>query len=226
MAESNHPIKRFVHWIAPNAAWDMVKWIGGSTVLGSIWHFFLLEYHRSSVDWIWLGVSFGAGLLLILLAARFQSKVTAKDSQNASSTALANTLAPTLREISLASGSAVLFWHYSAAAKELVEMLDRLWHHWNNAGEHLVYPLTINPSIRPLHETIALCIEHRDFKVLYGNHIEHLQQQFPSFTSRTMVYGFPSKVEYPDAITALREHAELLNKVGNDSWEARNGGTS
>jgi hypothetical protein len=69
----NGRIRRFIHLIAPNAIWDVVKWIGGSSMLTSIWHLCLKEFHRAPVDWSWLLVLFGGGVILTLIGTWRQS---------------------------------------------------------------------------------------------------------------------------------------------------------
>jgi hypothetical protein len=43
-------------------------------MLTSIGHFVRLEYHRSPVDWWWLGTLFGVGIILIVLATLLQHR--------------------------------------------------------------------------------------------------------------------------------------------------------
>lgn len=74
MVESDSPLKRFIHWIAPNAIWDVIKWIGGSSMITSVGHLCWLELHRAPVDWYWLAGLFGVGVILIVVAAIVQPR--------------------------------------------------------------------------------------------------------------------------------------------------------
>ena len=89
MAKHLAHIRKWVRWVAPNAIWDLVKWIGGSSMMTSIGRVFWLEYHRSPVDWWWLVCLMGAGLLLVVVGAWHQQK-------SAAPTFEANGVVPTL----------------------------------------------------------------------------------------------------------------------------------
>lgn len=76
MAVTDNRLKRFVHWIAPNAIWDIIKWIGGSAIMTSIGRFFWLEFHRSPIDWYWLGALVMVGIGFVLVATWGQRRRT------------------------------------------------------------------------------------------------------------------------------------------------------
>ena len=82
MAEDSK-FRRLWRWFAPNPIWDVVKWIGGSTVMSSFAHFCWLEFHRSRVDWWWLASLIVVGAFLTVLGTwrerEYSQKVIATD---------------------------------------------------------------------------------------------------------------------------------------------------
>jgi hypothetical protein len=76
MVEKEGRIGRFIHWIAPNAIWDLIKWIGGSSLMTSIGRIIWLRIHQSPIDWYFLGGLFLFGILLLLIAAWRQSRTS------------------------------------------------------------------------------------------------------------------------------------------------------
>jgi len=77
MAKRAMHIRKWVRWVAPNAIWDFVKWIGGSSVLTSIGHACWLEFHRTPVDWYWFAALFFGGLLLVVIGVWRERKAPA-----------------------------------------------------------------------------------------------------------------------------------------------------
>jgi hypothetical protein len=43
--------RKWFRRMAPNAAWDFIKWLGGSSVISAIWKAISETYHHSPVDW-------------------------------------------------------------------------------------------------------------------------------------------------------------------------------
>jgi hypothetical protein len=82
MPESEGKIKKFVHWIAPNAIWDLVKWIGGSSMLTSVWNVCSREFHKNPVDWMLYSIFFGVGLILVIVGAMRQAREAGRSNQN------------------------------------------------------------------------------------------------------------------------------------------------
>jgi len=74
MANQESRFRRFLHWIAPNAIWDVIKWIGGSSIMASIGRFCWLEFHKSPVDWYWLAGLLIVGIILTFVGVFFQRR--------------------------------------------------------------------------------------------------------------------------------------------------------
>ncbi len=66
MPKHRFSIKKWWRRLAPNAIWELLKWIGGSTMLTSIGHLISREYHRSPIDWWELAGLMGLGLILVI----------------------------------------------------------------------------------------------------------------------------------------------------------------
>lgn len=49
----------------------------------------------------------------------------------------------------------------------------------------------------------------------------YLRQEVPNFNSRVIAFGFPSDAEFPDVLSALREHTDLLDKAADQVWKTR-----
>ncbi len=74
MVNQKSRIAKFVHWIAPNAIWDVIKWLGGSSMMASIAHLLWAEFHRNKADWYSITAYFGVGVALILIAIVLQGR--------------------------------------------------------------------------------------------------------------------------------------------------------
>ena len=73
-------LKRFWNWFGPNPLWELVRFIGGSSIMTAVGRFFWLEYHRSPVDWLWLAALFSVGCTLAGLAVWKETKLKFKSS--------------------------------------------------------------------------------------------------------------------------------------------------
>src|SRR5580658_3568372 len=81
-----------------------------------------------------------------------------------------------------AGGQSWVLWTYAAQARDIVDFLERLWHHWNNAGEKLIHPL--NGDLDKVDYLKAnLASERRDFMVMYMSHLMRLTTDLPGFAS-------------------------------------------
>jgi len=65
---------RFWRWFGPNPLWALVSWLGGTSMMTSIGRFMWLEYHRSPVDWWWLGTLLLIGIAVSIFAIRKERK--------------------------------------------------------------------------------------------------------------------------------------------------------
>jgi len=74
MREQDSRLKKFVHWIAPNAIWDVIKWLGGSSMIASFGHLLWWEFHRNKADWYSIAAYFVVGIFLIALATILQHR--------------------------------------------------------------------------------------------------------------------------------------------------------
>ena len=117
-----------------------------------------------------------------------------------------------------AKAQAALLWTFEAQATELLLALERLWHHWHNAGEVLLHPLDVNEAKSS--EAGDLQLELRDFKLTYGKHLQRIALDVPAFTSRALVEGYPSSREYIEVLYDLREHQEKLNSTALELYQS------
>jgi hypothetical protein len=116
-----------------------------------------------------------------------------------------------------AMGQAALLWTFEAQAKELLIFLEKVWHHWHNAGEVLLHPLDVNDAKST--EAINLQIELRDFKLTYGKHLQRVSLDIPAFTSKSLTGGYPSSREYIEVLYDLREHTSKLGETAQRLYD-------
>jgi hypothetical protein len=119
-------------------------------------------------------------------------------------------------------GQVAVLGHFSIQARELAKLLEATWHHWNNAGEKLIHPLSIASDFKNYgaDNAISLINELRDFKTLYSDHLRYLRSEIPLFTSRITSCDFPSETEYQVVISDLKNHATKLEAEGITIWDA------
>ena len=106
-------------------------------------------------------------------------------------------------------GKATLLFHYSREADNLANMLEMIWHHWDNAGVKLVHPLAghaIPNEIKSGEDKELL-----EFRIAYKRHIAAVRAASPKFTSNVMTDGFPSSVEYATVKRDISNHASLMH---------------
>ncbi len=147
-----------------------------------------------------------AGLLILWCAIKTWWELRQEDSAKARET----------REF--AKAQAALLWTFEAQARELLLALERVWHHWHNAGEVLLHPLDENTTKSS--ESGNLQLELRDFKLTYGKHLQRIARDVPTFTSRALVEGYPSSREYIDVLYDLREHREKLDSTALELYQS------
>ncbi len=117
-----------------------------------------------------------------------------------------------------AFGQAAMMFLFEAQAAELLSRLEELWQHWNNAGEALLYPLGDNP-LKNLDHYNSIDLELRDFKLLYGTHIQRVGLDIPKFKSAAVIGGYRSSREYAVVLRDLKEHAQGLGDIAKDLYE-------
>jgi hypothetical protein len=86
-------------------------------------------------------------------------------------------------------GKATLLFEYGGFAEMLGKLLEDTWHHWDNAGEKLVHPLSDSMELKNLRSDsfYPLHRELFEFKVLYKFHLEILERHFPTFSSNATI---------------------------------------
>jgi hypothetical protein len=117
-----------------------------------------------------------------------------------------------------AMAQSALLWTFEAQAKELVAAIESLWQHWNNAGEVLIYPLGDNP-LKNLDHYGSIDLELRDFRLLYGKHLQRIGLDVPKFTSAATLGGYRSNREYAVVLRDLKEHAQWLGDIAKELYE-------
>jgi len=117
-----------------------------------------------------------------------------------------------------ATAQSALLCTFEAEATELISRLEELWQHWNNAGEILLYPLGDNP-LKNLDHYGSIDLELRDFRLLYGKHLQRIGLDVPKFKSAAVVGGYPSDREYAVVLRELKEHAQGLGDIAKDLYE-------
>jgi hypothetical protein len=127
-------------------------------------------------------------------------------------------------ETQFVGGEAALLNFFQARADEMVRRLEELWHHYNAAGETLIYPAGGEQKYKNLSSDAAgkLINERRDFMVLYTHHLHWLSLEIPKFQSATTINGYPSDKEYPEVLRNLKDHVALLEKLGDEAWYSGN----
>jgi hypothetical protein len=121
------------------------------------------------------------------------------------------------------SAQSVLLTHFHAEAKHLEYLLTAVWHHWDNAGEKLVYPIGTkdNPwKDWDIEKCLPLQDELRDFNVVFSLHIGWLQVDFPGLSTRLTESGYPSDDEYQVVLANIRDHAKTIKELAGEIWKS------
>ena len=218
--------------IRPHAEWEAIFWgmrIMTSLLTSSAYGFFQ-HLRKQPVDWIGLAILFV--LTLLASAVLLRQRRNERRSNPTLPVATKDTfvwnqetreeVGKIVNAVKYAGGQAGICWIHSAGARDLEQMIEQAWHHWNDAGERLVHPL--DARIDKLKDYLAdysdkLLTERRDFMVLYANHLSRVKVDLPGFSSRLMEMGYPSNKEYFEVFTCIREHAKKLEDTGNKIWE-------
>lgn len=176
--------------------------------------------------WITIGFSYAVGLLLLLGAA----VLIAKSYYSEHGTAKRNTASPVNESdppphvkktlaLSSASKSGVL-GHYAKEADYLVRLLEDVWHHWDNNGEKLVYPLAKTTAIFNNTEgSIRLIKRWHAFCSVYEDHAANMKEDFPEFDTSVAAGTVPEDVEYHIFMQHLKYHATQLKERSAEEWK-------
>ena len=191
-------------WARDNIAWSCV--MAASPAVG-----FAMLYREGHTDLRLVWLTFGMyGLALIFYCAyrliRAIFGVRREDEEYAQ------------RLMAHATAQSALLCTFEAGATELLIRLEELWQHWNNAGEVLLYPLGDNP-LKNLDHYNSIDLELRDFKLLYGTHIQRVALDIPKFRSAAVIGGYRSNREYAVVLRDLKEHAQGLGDIAKDLYE-------
>jgi hypothetical protein len=165
-------------------------------------------------------LSAGIALLLFASLGQWWSRRLVKDAPPTDTTKV-------LEEVMGQGANAALYDYMWCRAIDLIRDLDALWHHWDNAGEKLIYPLnsTLDKLKDPLSDvSLKLIHERRDFMVLYAHHLMIMKLTFSDIVSKTIKGGFPSDREYFEVRSDLEKHAEELKWMAKKTWEKYGGG--
>jgi len=126
------------------------------------------------------------------------------------------------KDTQFVGGEVGLLSFFQTRGDELASRLEDMWHHYNVAGETLVYPVGGKQEFKDgtLDKVIPLQQERRDFMVLYGHHLQWLGSELPKFNSTTTMNGYPSDKEYAEVLRNLKEHVALLDKLCDEAWHS------
>jgi len=163
----------------------------------------------------WTPVSLFIGGVLTLMWLHFQTTDTKQESPQATEEDF-----KVLREVRECAARAAVLNDRGARAKELITDLEAMWHHWNNAGETLVHPLTTNcDPMKNAESSGKLISEALRFKLRYADHLSVLTADFPDFYSNTVHAGYPCSREYVAVLSDLKEHAAQLEQEASQLWD-------
>lgn len=111
----------------------------------------------------------------------------------------------------------VLLNHFHAEAVHIEYVLTTVWHHWDNAGEKLIYPIGKKNEWKEwsIDKCLPLVDELRDFRVVFSLHIGWLHLDFPGFSSKLTTSGYPSEDEYQVVLANIRAHGQALKELAN-----------
>jgi len=123
------------------------------------------------------------------------------------------------KETQFVGGEAAMLSFFEARANELTARLEEMWHHYNAAGETLIYPVGGDKDLAN-DAAGRLINERRDFMVLYTHHLHWLSLELPKFESTTTINGYPSDKEYAEVLRNLKGHAESLGKLCDGAWHS------
>lgn len=210
MAEKESKIKGFLDW-AHHFYWirELLISLGAGTALQA----WTARIWTLSWDWrlaIWL---IGSGLLFWLLTSfiarqEYRKKIPDEDKNN--------------KDIFQEIKDDGIRWAYCALlhfdAEELIERLDALRFHWDNAGEKLIHPLNSIDKIKNCESGQVLLDEARDFRTLYLHHLWmlwFLTENNPDFTSGVVANPYPSAREYPAVHSDLVDHSAKLQEFAD-----------
>lgn len=175
--------------------------------------------HQASIMSTILQVSWWVVLLLVTSYSIYRNLHDAKREKNLKQhfSEQARVVEEIVLERRKASAQAALLWHYAGRAKGLAQDLEQLWHHWNDAGERLIRPVS---SKAPDMKTFSLDLlnERRDFMVRYMDNIVWIQADIPEITSNFLTAGYPNDDEYTVVMRNIQEHSRLLNEAADKVW--------
>jgi hypothetical protein len=109
-------------------------------------------------------------------------------------------------------GQTAILAEYAAHAEHLATLLETVWHHWNNAGEKLLRPLSKDVQM-PRNSgdaSTAILVELSQLRMLYTNHINWCSRHVGRGFSNLMDSGSPNDLEYQTLLRDLSNHAGLL----------------
>lgn len=76
----------FYRWylaIVPNGVWDLIKFVGGSSLISGLWKALVSELQGNPVDWFLVAVYVAVGIILLVVAGRQQQPIPASPYEEA-----------------------------------------------------------------------------------------------------------------------------------------------
>jgi hypothetical protein len=201
-------------------------------------HEFLVSSGLAAGAMTWLGSNFpafkpyrwptglfAAGILMYVLSFIRHIRPAKKPKQGAVTIALDQAeqeIGEAVDDAKRSGAQAGMLWMLAASAKDLIQMLEQTWHHWNNAGERLIHPLDARLDKLDFSKdgAASLANERRDFMVLYSAHLTRLQADLRGFSSDVTKNGYPNSREYVQVLNDLRAHAQKLDEEADRIWKA------
>jgi hypothetical protein len=226
MAKAEDKREGFVRRIRPHAEWEAIRW--GWDLLRSalipLVYLGVQKARHSQTDWIGLAILFALCFLIgFLLFPSRHSKRKKEEPEPIARDVAEKIVGESVEDAKRAGGQAAMLWNFAATAKQLTQMLEEAWNHWNDVGERLIHPLDARLDSLKDHFTDyaqRLLDERRHFMVLYSFHLSRLRLDFPGFRSAVTQNGYPSDTEYVRVLNSLREHSQALDERGQKIWDS------
>jgi hypothetical protein len=219
----------FLRRIRPHAEWEGIRWgwdLLRTLLIPSI-YLGIEKLRRQDIDWTGLAIllvlCFLVGFLLFPSKRSRPKQLSGGENDLIiPQSKVEQVLGPIFEDVKGAGAQAAMLWTFAGWSRDLIQILEEVWDHWNYAGENLIHPLDARIDKLDFSKDKAhqLSSERRDFMVEYVAHRRRIRADFPGFLSFVTTSAYPSDIEYRRVLNGLRSHAEKLEEEADKLWKA------